>query len=423
MRYRPAAALTSHRSRTDQAVEEASIKVKSHPNQPVAYAELAIAFMQKARETADAAYFSRAEAACEKALKIKPDSYEALQILPWIYGNQHRFTEAVTAARRVILIDPADAWNFGTLGDALAELGEYDASAQAIDQMVGLHPDSGSYARVAHQRELRGDTAGASQIMQMAADTAATSTPENAAWCQVQLGNIRLNAGQFNEAESNYRKATELYPEYYFALAGLGRVKAARGEFNEAVALFRRSLDIAPRQETVIWLGDTLLKMNQPEEAARQFELLEVIEKILRANGVIPSTQMALFYADHDQRLDDAVGIAKQCATERKDVRTQDALAWTLFKAGQTAEASVEIRKALRLGTRDALFYYHAGMIEAKLGNLPRAIAALRKAIEINPEFDVRHADEARAMLTSLEGAPPVPAATQAAAPSNSSPK
>ena len=40
-----------------------------------------------------------------------------------------------------------------------------------------------------------------------------------------------------------------------------------------------------------------------------------------------------------------------------------DCLAWTALKAGRFTEAQVAIEEALRLGTRDAKLFYHAGQI------------------------------------------------------------
>ena len=52
--------------------------------------------------------------------------------------------------------------------------------------------------------------------------------------------------------------------------------------------------------------------------------------------------------------------------------------------------------EALRLGTRDARLFYHAGMIERALGNVGAAARYLRLALDTNPHFNPLQADEAR---------------------------
>ena len=76
-----------------------------------------------------------------------------------------------------------------------------------------------------------------------------------------------------------------------------------------------------------------------------------------------------------------------------------------LYKAGQPEAARAAMAEALRLGTRDARLFYHAGMIERALGNTEAAAAYLRQALATNPHFHPRHADEARRALEALDGA------------------
>jgi lipoprotein NlpI len=57
---------------------------------------------------------------------------------------------------------------------------------------------------------------------------------------------------------------------------------------------------------------------------------------------------------------------------------------------------------ALRLGTRDAMLHYHAGMIAYALEGLPLARHHLQQALTINPNFSIRYALQARALLAEL---------------------
>jgi tetratricopeptide (TPR) repeat protein len=67
-----------------------------------------------------------------------------------------------------------------------------------------------------------------------------------------------------------------------------------------------------------------------------------------------------------------------------------DALAWALYANGRYREAAASSEQALRLGTRNALFLFHAGMIRLKLGDRGAAERFLREASEVNPFFSVR---------------------------------
>ena len=50
-----------------------------------------------------------------------------------------------------------DPVNYGVIGDAHLELGEYDEAFDAFDRMMELRPSAAAYARVAYARELQGN--------------------------------------------------------------------------------------------------------------------------------------------------------------------------------------------------------------------------------------------------------------------------
>lgn len=389
----------------ERRLRAAERKLQVRPRDPDAYAEMAAAYMEKARETSDGAFYGRAEAACQKSLELAPDNYAALRLVSWVYSGQHRFREALAAARRALERDPKDPLNYGTLGDALLELGEYREGAQAIQRMVDLRPDVSSYTRAAYVRELFGDMPGAIEIMGMAVRAAGSRDGEHSAWCRVQLGHLLFNAGRLSEAEAQYQAALQTFPNYHFAYSGLGRVRAAQQRFEEATRFLQKSLDLVPTYEAVFSLADLYTHLNSPAEASKQFELLKTLEKINQANGVKSEAQLAMFYADHGWNLVGSLAIVRQQARERQDIRTLDALAWVLFKNGRTEEALRASQQALRLGTKDPLMLYHRGMIARELGQQRLAVQSLEQALAANANFHPYHAEQARTALHPLEAA------------------
>ena len=74
-------------------------------------------------------------------------------------------------------------------------------------------------------------------------------------------------------------------------------------------------------------------------------------------------------------------------------------LAWALARNGRCAEAAGYSRRALRLGTQDALKLFHRGMIERCLGNRTAGDTFLRRALTLNPHFSVLWSPVARRAL------------------------
>ena len=77
-------------------------------------------------------------------------------------------------------------------------------------------------------------------------------------------------------------------------------------------------------------------------------------------------------------------------------------IAWCLHKTGSLEEAKTAISEALRLGTRDARLYDHAGMISSAFGDRAGAAEYLKVAFDIKPAFDTLGADVAQCVLSSL---------------------
>jgi tetratricopeptide (TPR) repeat protein len=109
----------------------------------------------------------------------------------------------------------------------------------------------------------------------------------------------------------------------------------------------------------------------------------------LNANGVKTDLEIALFQVDHGIALPHALARARLAHAERPSIDGADVLAWALARNGRCAEALPYSQAALRLGTQDALKFFHRGMIERCLGHAPAARAWFRRALTLNPRFSL----------------------------------
>jgi tetratricopeptide (TPR) repeat protein len=113
--------------------------------------------------------------------------------------------------------------------------------------------------------------------------------------------------------------------------------------------------------------------------------------------------EIALFNADHDQNMPETLALAQKAYANRPSIHGADALAWALYKTGNYKEAQKYSQEALKLGTKDALKLFHAGMIALKLGDNTSARADLEQALAINPHFSILYADQASKTLQGLK--------------------
>jgi len=386
----------------DARVRAAQGIIQRTPAQPAGYNLLAAAYMQKARETGDFSFNARAEAALNEAGRVAPDDYDALKLRAKLLLTYHRFAEALDAARRAQALNSQDHDNYGALTDALVELGRYDEAIESAQRMVDLRPDSAAYARISYLRHLHGDTEGAIEAMVVAIKAANPRDPEGVAWYYAQLGDELINAGRTKEADRALSKALLIFPDHHAAFAGKGRAAVAAGDLAGAIKWYQRAQERVPLPDTAAALGDLYVKLGRPDEARRQYEMVEFIEKA-GASGGTYSRQLAIFWADHDVKLDEALAIAQRERASRADIYTCDALAWVLFKKGLPEEAKRAIDEALRLGTRDARINYHAALIYNALGKRREATDYLKRARAADSSLDVLLSDAARRSLDAAQ--------------------
>jgi len=394
--------LDAHASQSDRQIQIAERRIKQLPGAADGYNLLAAAYLQKARETGDFGFNARAEAALNKALELAPDDRETMTMHASLMLTYHRFREALDEARRIQSKGPESAELYGVMTDALVELGDYLEAVKVAQQMINLRPDAAAYSRVSYLRALHGDLQGAIEAMRVAVKASNPNNPENASWYRVHLGMELMNAGKRDDAEREFDIALQIFPGYHLALAAKGRARTEAGDFAKAVDFYRQAQERVPLPEYAIALGDLYTKLGRTGEAQQQHDLVEFIERTMSGSATLYSRQLALFWADRNIRLDDALGIMQRERQTRADVYTYDALAWCLYKKGRFVEAREAIDQARRLGTQDARIFYHSGMIYDELGDRARATRYLQLAIKTDSAFDVLQGDVARQKLREL---------------------
>lgn len=403
------AQLASERAATQQAIEFLEARVARDPEDFGAQNRLSHYYLQRLRETGNLGFLELAFSAARASLAALPETINVggLAVLALAEHAAHNFAAARTAANRLIQLDPDKSYPYAILGDALLELGEYEPAQAAFRKME--HLDGGgveSETRAARLALLRGETEPAKQHLVKALALAENLNPpprEAIAWCQWQLGEAAFSGGDYETAENLYREALRTYPDYPAALASLGRVRAARGELKSAIEFYQRAVRLFPDPAFLAALGDVYQSAGQEKNAAAQYALVEKIGQLGALNGASYNRQLALFYADHDLKAEEAYRNATSEYELRQDIYGADAVAWTALKVGKLAEARAAIEQALRLGTRDAKLFYHAGMIARADGDKARARNYLTRALTLNPKFDPLQAPLAERALKDLK--------------------
>ena len=96
-------------------------------------------------------------------------------------------------------------------------------------------------------------------------------------------------------------------------------------------------------------LGEVYEKVGNPEQARRQYELVEYIGKLTALNQALYNRELAYFYADHNLKPKEALELARRELDYRRDIYAYDVVAWNLFRNGNFEEAARQYRSGAQV--------------------------------------------------------------------------
>lgn len=405
--------LPSNDDAMESAIRFLEDRVKDNPSDFMAYNMLATRYLSRMRQTSNMNYLDLASRAIKASFEIAPKEYNkgAISALAEIEFTSHNFASAKEHAETLIKMDPKMLGAYQLCADSMLELGDYDNGVKIHKQIGKLNYANPynvpsieiRYARIA---SLYGKLDDAEKhILTGLAFILDEDHPEreNVAWLRWYLSETLFLSGKYEEAEKQCKDALTTYPDYFRAIGLLGKILAAKGDIKNAIEQYEKAVKIVPDPIFIAALGDLYSVSGRDKEAKDQYQLVEQIARLNELNGTIYNRQLALFYADHDIKPEEAYNLALKEYEHRKDIYGADAIAWTALKAGKIAEAQTAIKDALKLGTKDAKLFYHAGMISKAAGDNKAAKDYLERALKLNPKFDPLQAPIAENTLASLK--------------------
>jgi tetratricopeptide (TPR) repeat protein len=389
---------------TNEMIKFWQARFERDPRDFISLTFLGDAFIRKARETGDVSEYERADATLQKALKLHPNYEVAQAYLSVVQYVKHDFLGALDLASQVYAAHPNAIQALATIGDAQLELGRYTEAETTYKKLNEKSPSAPVYTRLARLAWLHGQPTEALNWMQQAVTDSKEMdiSGENLAWYHFQFGELYFNTGQLEKADAQYAVALKAFDNYYLALAGRGKVRAAQGNYKEAITFYEKAVGIIPQPDLLAALGDLYTLTGDSVKAKQEYDTVEFIGKLQAINQVIYNRQLALFYANHNLNLKKGLVLAQKELEHRKDIYAYDTYAWALYKNNRYGQAAEMMKYAMKLGTRDAMLYYHTGMIYRALGEDKQAEQMLSQALAINPHFDLMQVHLARSALADI---------------------
>ncbi len=348
-----------------------------------------------ARRTGEPTHYTRSERALRQAVAQDPNDVRALIGLASLANTRHHFREGLALARRVRYLAPDMALVYGVMGDALIELGRFEAGYRAYERMAELKPSIAAYARVAQVQSGLGEDDSARRTIRLALDAAVDA--ETRAWAYVELGRLDRGDLRFAAAAGHFRSALAVSPGNPLALEAWGETEAARGNLERAIGLQRQAVARRFSPEFAASLGDLYTVAGRPRAAAKAYDLVRRQEQRLAENGVDTDLDRAMFQLEHGIDLAGSLALARRGYAQRPGTEASEVLSWALVRNGRCKEAVRYSDEALRFP--DGHRYFHRGMIESCLGRKAAARRLFRQALDTDPNFSPIWARFARLQL------------------------
>jgi tetratricopeptide (TPR) repeat protein len=367
-------------------------RVRAQRGDQVVATLLAAQYMQRYRETLDVGDVERAMHQAQRALDLQPqNNASAYAILASAHYALHDFRRAMQYERAAQAENPQDANAPAQLALLDMEAGRYAQAADQLRSARRVRDGPAVWAAQARYEELTGNLAGARTLMKRAAqssDAVIDNSAESRAWYHFRLGEMAFSAGDANEAKREELLAISDFPNFELAYRALARICWAATDWQCALDAASKGANIIPEPETLGYLADAQQALGLNGQAAQTQALIFAVERIGNAYR-INDRLLAAYYAEHNVRLEDALRIARREAARRgAEIFTQDTLAWAAAMSAHWSEAYRAMRSATRLHTQDPRMLFHAGVIELHFGHCDAGREYMRKARELNKNFD-----------------------------------
>ena len=324
-------------------------RVRRDPEDFIAWNQLADRYHRQLRQTGDDRFIDLEQQAAEKSLKAIPADQNpgGLAALAQAQLTSHRFTEAHVSALQLREMQPGKPRPLELLADAAIELGDYDEARKVSEELAKLGGMELSLApRLAKLEIIAGHSERARTHFEKGLALTAGLTPPQPdliAWFHIQLGELAFKNGDWERAEKHYASAETAWPEGYSVADHIAELRAAQGRTDEAIALYEKLAARVPRPEFFQALGDLHVLAAHPEKAATWHARAEAAYlQSVQEGAVHFFHHLAGFYADSKEDPAKAVEWARKDLALRHSLYAHDALAWSLYKNGDTKEAAAE---------------------------------------------------------------------------------
>jgi tetratricopeptide (TPR) repeat protein len=203
------------------------------------------------------------------------------------------------------------------------------------------------------------------------------------------LGNIAMEGGRLEDAETHFRRALEYEPNFTDARNSLGLLYDRMGRLEEAIREFRKVIEVDPEYaEAFNNIGVIRKKEGRLDEAAAQFR------KAIAADAEFAGSysNLALIYEQQGNLAAAEQQFREALRRDGGNVAARTNYGGLLYMKGDLEGARRELERAAALDRGYAPAQNNLGAVYGRLGLPAEELSAYRRAVALDPDYaDARH--------------------------------
>ncbi len=331
----------------------------------------------KRRETMDVqgGPKSPGEGARERARRRDLDDVHLL--LAQVYIEQERYSEAVSECREALRINPdsIEALNFN--GIALRRSGRVDEAIEKYHSILRREPD---HSQTLYNLGIANSKKGALDKAEANYRRAIEVRPRFAEALS-NLGELCLRLARDKEAESSLRKALAVNPLYPPTYANLAEVEFRRKDYGRALELTERALALDPELPGAHNMRGKILYQRKDLGGAKE-EFRKAL--LIHPNDEKAHHNLGNCYLDERSLAEAKKMYSRAAEIDRHFAEPHEGLGVCWLLENKLEEAIDEFRLALQMGLHSESAHLNLSSAYLRKGLLDEAVEEARKVLEIN---------------------------------------
>jgi serine/threonine protein kinase/tetratricopeptide (TPR) repeat protein len=321
--------------------------IRLDPRFALAHAALGEAYWERYIRSNDPSWTIKSLSSLTEALRLQSHQAQVRRTLARIYTGTGRHELAMDELRAAMNADPRDDETRRCMGDVLFDLGSKEQAVRCFEEAIRLRPNfwkNHAALGIAWYRMAKYDRAINAFVSVVALQ------PDNA-WGYQMLGTSYHAAGDLDRALENYYRSMEITPTGS-AASNIGTIWYGRKNYDEALKFYEHAIKLRPHvASTHRNLGDTYEKLGYEAKAREAFaRAVEIASEALKVKPNDPAnlSRLAVYEA----------------------------------KLGRFDAARQHAAQASQLEPLDVEVTYRGAVVHALAGDIPQALADLKRAIE-----------------------------------------